>query len=130
MTGAPLDEVRVARITLAHLAEPGRRDLGVLVRSVGPVEALDRLRCGAVPGSLREATAARMSLVDPVRRAGRAVEQAARCGARIIVPEDEEWPACLDDLAAISLNDSDAVDRDTDPPHAIWLRGPGRLHEA
>jgi DNA processing protein len=123
------DDVRVARIALAHLAEPGRRDLGVLVRSVGPVEALARVRSGAVRESLREITAARVSTMDPGRLAARAVEHASRGGARIITPEDEEWPARLDDLVAISREDADSVDRDTDPPHAIWLRGPRELHE-
>jgi DNA processing protein len=123
------EDVRVARIALAHLAEPGRRDLGVLVRSVGPVEALARMRCGAVPSSLREATASRMATLDPVRLADRAVEQAARCSARIITPEDEEWPPRLDDLVGISRAGPDHVDRDTDPPQAVWLRGRPALHE-
>ncbi len=124
-----VDDVRVARIALAHLAEPGRRDLGVLVRSVGPVEALARLRRGAVVRSLREATAARLSSMDIERVVGRAVELAERGGARIIVPEDDEWPPRLEDLATIS-RDGDLVDRDTDPPQALWLRGPAKLREA
>ena len=124
------DDVRVARIVLAHLAEPGRRDLGLLVRSAGPTDALARVRSGAVPVSLREVTATRLSTVDPLRLATRALERAARCGARIITPEDEEWPATLDDLAAISRDGSGPIDRDTDPPQAVWLRGAPRLHEA
>lgn len=125
-----LDEVRVARIVLAHVAEPGRRDLGVLVRSVGPVEALARVRAGAVPASLREVTATRMSTLDPPELAARAMAEAERVGARIVTPEDDEWATRLDDLVAISRPVPDPVERDTDPPHCVWLRGPLSLREA
>lgn len=125
-----LDEVRVARIALAHLAEPGRRDLGVLVRQVGPVEALARVLAGAVPDSLRAVTAARMSRVDPDALAARAVAEAARAGARIVTPEDDEWSPRLHDLVVLSKPVADPVERDTDPPHCVWLRGPLHLREA
>jgi DNA processing protein len=125
-----LDEVRVARITLAHIAEPGRRDLGVLVRSVGPVAGLARVRAGTVPAALREVTAARLSTLDPLRLAQQALAEAARIGARIITPEDDEWPARLDDLVVLSRPVPDPVERDTDPPHCVWLRGPLHLREA
>jgi DNA processing protein len=127
---AVLDDVRVARITLAHLAEPGRRDLGVLVRSVGPVEALARVLSGALPASLRDVTAARMSRVDPDALATRAVAEAERVGARIVTPEDDEWSSRLDDLVVLSKPVRDPVERDTDPPHCVWLRGPLHLREA
>jgi len=119
----------MARIALAHVAEPGRRDLGVLVRAVGPVEALARVRSGAVPASLREVTAARMSTLDPPTLAARAVDDAARIGARIVTPEDDEWSARLDDLVVLSKPVADPVERDTDPPHCVWLRGPLVLRE-
>jgi DNA processing protein len=127
---AALDEVRVARITLAHLAEPGRRDLGVLVRSVGPVQALARALSGAVPESLRDVVAARLSRLDPTTLAARAVADAARVGARIVTPEDDEWSARLDDLVVLSKPVPDPIERDTDPPHCVWLRGPLHLREA
>jgi DNA processing protein len=126
----PPDEVRMARIVLAHLVEPGRRDLGVLARSVGPVEALARVRGGAVPESLHGVTAARMSTLDPDRLATRALNRAAKLDARIIIPEDEEWPPQLEDLVAISRATGESVDVNTDPPHALWLRGHWPLREA
>jgi DNA processing protein len=122
------DEMRLARIVLGHIAEPGRRDLGVLVRSIGPVAALRRLQAGRVPGPLRQATEGRLANVEPVRLAERALDLASRIGARIITPEDGEWPAQLDDLVAIS-RPGDAISRDTDPPHCIWLRGTWPLRE-
>jgi DNA processing protein len=125
------DPVRVARIALAHLAEPGRRDLGTLVRTVGPVEALQRLRAGDVPSGLRDAigSRARLTALEPATLAGRAEERAQRIGARIITPEDAEWPAQLEDLVGLSRAGSNAIARDTDPPHSIWLRGPLSLVE-
>jgi DNA processing protein len=123
------DEVRLARVALAHLAEPGRRDLGLLVRAVGPVEALRRIRAGVVTDELREAISARLDAMDPVRLAERALDLAVRIGARVITPEDGEWPAWLDDLARISQPVTDPVHRDTDPPLCMWLRGPLPLGE-
>jgi DNA processing protein len=67
--------------------------------------------------------------VDPRRLAECALEQTTKIGARIITPEDAEWPNQLDDLVAIS-RPGDAISRDTDPPHCLWLRGPGLLNEA
>jgi DNA processing protein len=125
-----IDEVRAARIVLAHLAEPGRRDLGELVRAVGPVEALARIRAGRVPAALREVTAARMSTLDLAEVPHRAVAEAARVGARIVTPEDDEWPAQLDELVVLSRPVADPVERDTDPPHCVWVRGPLALREA
>lgn len=125
------DPVRVARIALAHVAEPGRRDLGTLVRAVGPVEALRRLRAGDVPPALRDATAsrARLLVLDPATLASRAEERAERIGARIVTPEDPEWPVQLEDLVGLSRPGGNAIARDTDPPHSIWLRGPWSLAE-
>ncbi len=124
-----VDPVRAARIALALLVEPGNRALGVLTRSVGPVEALARVRSGAVPDEVRDVTRSRMSTMDPEQLVARELETAGRVGARIITPEDDEWPPQLEDLAAISQQGCGTVDRDTDPPHAIWLRGNWRLRE-
>ncbi len=121
--------MRMARVALAHLAEPGRRDLGLLVRAVGPVEALRRIRAGVVTDELRQAISARLKAVDPVRLAERALDHAAMIGARVITPEDGEWPARLDDLARISQPVTDPVHRNTDPPLCMWLRGPLPLGE-
>lgn len=123
-----IDEVRLARIVLGHIAEPGRRDLGVLIRSVGPVEGLQRLRAGTVPATLRQATEGRLAGMDPARCVDEALAVASKAGARIITPEDPEWPAQLDDLVAIS-RPGDAISRDTDPPHCLWIRGQWTLNE-
>jgi DNA processing protein len=126
------DEVRLARVALGCLAEPGNRELGVLVRQVGPLEGLDRLVKGYV--SERLAETARLRLTDHLDARDLArglLEGADRMAARAVTPEDPEWPAQLDDLARISrAADGRAVERDTDPPHCLWVRGDTALDEA
>ncbi len=123
-------DVRLARIALGHLVEPGSRDLGELVLAVGPVESLRRLRSGDVKDRLRDAASARLGAVDPNHLAEKALERADRLGARIITPEDGEWPHQLADLVHLSRDVPDPIQRDTYPPHCIWLRGPWPLAEA
>lgn len=125
------DQVRLARIALAHLIEPGSKDLAELVYLHGPVNALARLIHGEVTHALRAAAAPRLARVEPYRLAETARQRADRLGARIIIPEDDEWPHQLDDLARISrLGMGDSVHRDTYPPQCLWLRGSWRLDEA
>nr|WP_275941233.1 DNA-processing protein DprA [Planosporangium flavigriseum] len=114
------------------MAEPGNRELGVLVRQVGPAEALDRLLKGYVSERLAEAARLRLSdIIDAPDLARGLLDSADRMGARVVTPEDHEWPAQLDDLARISrASDGRAVDRDTDPPQCLWVRGDAPLNEA
>ena len=121
---------RAARITLAHLVEPGSRDLGELVLRIGPVEALRRLREGDVTDKLRNAASARLTATDPDSVARMALERADRLGVRIATPEDEEWPHQLSDLVHLSREVADAIQRDTYPPQCLWLRGPWPLAQA
>ena len=123
-------DVRRARIALGHLVEPGSRDLGELVLAVGPVEALRRLRSGDVKDRLWDVASARLGAVDPYHLAEKALDRADRLGARIITPEDGEWPHQLADLVHLSRDVPDPIQRDTYPPHCIWLRGPSPLAEA
>jgi DNA processing protein len=124
------DRIRLARIALGHLVEPGNRDLGILVDQIGAVEGLRRLRAGEVTSDLRDRSRQRVVGVDPDLLAERALARAERLGARIIVPEDDEWPAQLGDLALLSKDVKDPIQRNTYPPHCIWLRGPWRLADA
>lgn len=124
------DPVRMARIALGHLVEPGNRDLGVLVSEVGAVESLHRLRAGEVTEDLRGRSRHRIAGVDPELLAERALAHAERLGARIVIPEDDEWPAQLGDLVWLSRDVKDPIERDTYPPHCIWVRGPWRLADA
>lgn len=128
-SNATTDPVRLARIVLAHLVEPGRRDLGELVRAHGPIEALQRLTAGEVECGLRDDAAVRLAGTDPHRMAQSALRRAERLGVRIVTPEQDEWPARLDDLARISRETADPIQRDTDPPQGIWVRGRWPLGE-
>jgi DNA processing protein len=94
------------------------------------VEALERLRAGAVPDRLRAAVEARCGRADLTTVGDRALERAERLGVRIVTPDDDEWPAQLADLARISLDVADPIKRNRYPPHCLWLRGPWRLAEA
>jgi DNA processing protein len=126
------DAARLARATLAWLIEPGSRDLHELVAGDGPIRTLRRLVSGDLPaGTLRGAAEARLQAADPRRMAADALARARRLGARLVIPEDDEWPARLDDLAKISNPGAERrVDRDTLPPLCLWVRGPWPLAQA
>ncbi|GAA3284741.1 DNA-processing protein DprA [Dactylosporangium vinaceum] len=131
-----LSEEQKARMALAVLVEPGCRELGQLVRTVGPVEALECLvQERGISVALAGAARARLYLAG-VRKsqdvgtqlAQRMAERAEHIGARIITAADDEWPPALDDLVKASRTGS-ALRRDTDPPLCVWLRGPLRFAE-
>lgn len=125
------ERIRLARIALGHMVEPGSKDLGDTVAEVGVVEALRRLIAGTIPGRVCAAAAARARGIDPYHLARLAELRADRLGTRILTPEDPQWPGQLADLIRIS-NDasSDPVQRETYPPHCVWARGPWNLAEA
>jgi DNA processing protein len=122
--------VRLARIALGHLAEPGSRALGELVGRVGPVEAVRRLHRREVRGALGEVAARRLRTTDPYHLAEDALRLADRLGARIAVPEDREWPAQLEDLTRLRSTRPEPINQNTWPPHCLWLRGPWPLAQA
>jgi DNA processing protein len=116
------------------LVEPGCRELGALVRSVGAREALTRVvggygisagLAGAVQVRLRQAGVA--GAANPGEQIAEQMgELAERLGARIVTGVDDEWPRGLDDLVRAS-REGNMLRRDTDPPLCVWLRGPLRL---
>jgi DNA processing protein len=129
-------EERAARMALGMLVEPGSRELGVLVRSVGAPEALARavggygitpMLAGAVQARLRAAGVNGSPDVSG-RLAEQMEELAERLGARIITAAEEEWPQALDELVRAS-REGNMLRRDTDPPMCVWARGPLRLAE-
>ena len=127
-------EVRLARAWLSRAVEPGRGVVFDLVTELGPVEAARLLRsgeAGAVVGALAEAR----------RREDRAAEDladAGRLGARLVTPEDHEWP----DEAVRAMEIAYARERaerraglpaqdrvELAPPIALWVLGPARLDQ-
>ncbi|HEX5542163.1 MAG TPA: DNA-processing protein DprA [Micromonospora sp.] len=127
-----MGEIRLARTALTWLAEPGTRAVYDLVESDGPVAALQRLLAGEVPQrQLRAMVAARVAAGDPRRCAEVALARADRLGARLVVPEDEEWPTQVEDLIRLRLTNSDRkVDQETAPPLCLFVRGSWPLAEA
>ncbi|TFV83458.1 DNA-processing protein DprA [Blastococcus sp. CT_GayMR16] len=124
--------VRRARAWLSRVAEPGTIDFWRYVDDVGPVEAVRRLRTGRAPDRLRSIVGVRSgqdeSLADLAR--------AERCGARLVIPEDDEWPALpLHALTVAVSSEPDDHTKQSDrtlapvPPVALWVRGPARLDE-
>src|SRR3954447_7125312 len=108
------DEARVARATLLRVSEAATA-LVHHVRAHGVEATLADIRAGAlIPGVDVGALKTRLAEADGARD----LDQAAAVDARLVCPEDAEWPALLDDLARI---DADCF--------GLWVRGPERLDD-
>lgn len=105
MTGAGAE--REARVLLAASSEPGDESLAALVAEHGAVAVAKELLRGGLRIQPKAGHASARELLD-----GLEVRRQA-CGARVIVPEDAEWPSQLDDLTA--------------PPLALWVAGAANL---
>ncbi|SHG08872.1 DNA-processing protein DprA [Streptoalloteichus hindustanus] len=112
-------EVRTARAYLSRVAEPPAPALATLVTHVGPVLAAHLVRSGEVPPEVGKETDARRLVHQPEHD----LAAAAAAGARLVVPEDDEWPAWP--LAAFDL----ATARGLVAPLALWVRGRQPLSE-
>jgi DNA processing protein len=116
------EEVQLARAYLMRVAEPPAVALLEFVESVGPVEAAARVRAADVPSRVLVETSARRHL----DQAAGDLADAERAGARLVVPEDREWPA----WQLLSL--TAAVDRGqrwSGAPLGLWVRGVAPLSE-
>lgn len=129
---AAADPTRLARIALTWLAEPGTRAVYQMVRRYGPVETLDRLLAGQTPDQrLLTAVRARLTAGDPREVAATAMERAVRLGARVVTPEDDEWPIRVGDLERLPPASAERrVDRENAPPLCLWVRGGPSLASA
>jgi DNA processing protein len=123
-----VESALLARVALACLVEPGSHEMGALVDEHGPIETLARVRSGDVPPRLLAATSARHRAGDPLDVAMAMLDRTDRVGGRVITPDDDEWPAQLDDLRRISISGS-RINQDVYPPLCLWLRGPARLDD-
>jgi DNA processing protein len=131
-TGELHPGIRRARAWLSRVTEPGTIDFWRFVDAVGPVEAARQLRAGRAPERVRSLAGARAEQDETLAD----LRRAERCEARLIVPEDDEWPAlplhALTVAVAEEPNDprfqSDRTLAPV-PPIALWARGPGRLDE-
>ncbi|EWM16397.1 DNA-processing protein DprA [Kutzneria sp. 744] len=113
------DDARLARAYLLRVAEPPAPDMVSLVAGVGPVRAAEMVRSGEVD---TDETAARRHLDF----AARDLEEAAGRQTRLVIPEDEEWPAWqLLALANAAARDVPGMTE----PLGLWVRGRARLDE-
>ncbi|MGR7023389.1 DNA-processing protein DprA [Geodermatophilus sp. URMC 62] len=129
--GAAVPGLRRARAWLTRATEPGSVELWRWIDDVGPVAAVRALRAGTAPETARALVGVRAgddaSLAD--------LRRAERCGARLVVPEDDEWPALpLHSLTVAVVSRAGEVeqsDRTTAlvPPVGLWVRGAARLDE-
>ena len=136
LAGDPVDPaVRRARAWLTRALEPGSVAAWRFVEQAGPVAAVRELRAGAAPADVQALVGARAAedgSAEDLRRAD-------RCGARLVVPEDDEWPAlALQCLVVATARvpvdgrvDGRVPDRTTTlvPPLGLWVRGERRLDE-
>jgi DNA processing protein len=130
--GETVPTVRRARAWLSRVAEPGTIDFWRYIDDVGPVDAVRRMRAGSAPERFRAIVGARVgqdeSLADLAR--------AERCGARLVIPEDDEWPALPLHALTVATSRESADHRVQPdrtlapvPPVALWVRGPARLDQ-
>lgn len=113
----------IAYVAWNVMAEPGDGVAGALVSALGPVEALQLARTGdwasaAVAGreadrpaygELRDGRRRWLTRLEP-DRIHEAMRTARRCGARLVLPGDDEWPERVSDLGS-------------HVPLALWVRG-------
>jgi DNA processing protein len=120
---------RFARATWTGIAEPGDRTAGLVVAALGAADALEAvvtrwpapqwaaavLRAGVdgVPESEFQQAIERWQPRLKSATALLALRQAARYGARLLVPHAGGWPAGMDDLGLHA-------------PPALWMRGTDR----
>ncbi|GAA4530918.1 DNA-processing protein DprA [Amycolatopsis samaneae] len=117
-----VESERKARAYLLRVAEPPAPGLVGFVGAHGPVVAAERVRRGDCPPKVREETSARREY----DRADHDLARAAAAGARLVVPEDEEWPAWP--LHSLTLAAARGV-QGSSPPLALWVRGELSLAE-
>jgi DNA processing protein len=107
---------RIARAVLLRVTEPASAAFVRHVRTVGCIQAVEDIRRGVPIGNV-DVCALQQRMLDASGE--RDLEAAARLGARLVCPGDDEWPYGLEDLVS---RDAECL--------AIWVRGPLSLRAA
>ncbi len=117
-----MDNYRLERVARAYLMEvteePGLA-VKAFVAEVGAVEAAARVHRGDVPEKVGVETSERRLDAEMLR--DHAMEE--RLGARLVIPEDSEWPGKL----LSGLGRSYLEDGRLGTPLGLWVRGTGRV---
>ncbi|HJQ46452.1 MAG TPA: DNA-processing protein DprA [Amycolatopsis sp.] len=123
LTRDSFGDERLARAYLLRVAEPPAAALAAFIEEVGPTAAALAVRAGECPKCIADETAARRA----VDCAEKDLFLGQEIGARLVIPEDEEWPAwpllCLANAERRGI-------RSAAMPIALWVRGDIRLDEA
>jgi DNA processing protein len=116
MTSPAGEDVLLARAYLMRVAEPPAFALHAFVDVVGPVEAAALVSDGEVPEAVHHETEARshIDLAEDDLATGEKV------GARLVVPEDPDWPAWP--LLCLGVP-ADRAARGSGQPLGLWMRG-------
>jgi DNA processing protein len=121
MTGE--DPRRLARAYLLRVAEPPAPALAAFVAEHGALAAAKLVREADCPPKVRDETRARHGVILVEHD----FAKATAAGARLVTPEDSEWPAWP--LLSLSVAGDRGV-AGMAPPLALWVRGPARLDKA
>lgn len=105
---------RAMRLALSCVVEGG----DPAVAEVAAVSGIEAAWRQVADGRFGQGLAGRADQLD----LDQALARGSRCGARFVVPGDEEWPERLGDLRYC-----DEVQRRGGVPFGLWLRGPGHL---
>ena len=117
-----MTDERHAWAYLSRVVEPPCAEVNSLVSQVGPDEAAERVRRGAVSAELAERTEARREL----DRAADDLDRIDRVGGRLITPVDDEWPLIpFVSFAGVELRRHPAGIA----PLVLWAIGTARLDE-
>ncbi|MFE6611972.1 DNA-processing protein DprA [Amycolatopsis sp. NPDC057786] len=105
------DDIVRARLFLMRATEPPTQSVGAYTAVHGPVDAADRIRAGCAP----PAVLAEVVQPEPDLRGDLVALEAGH--ARLLTPEDDNWPSAAHDLAASG----------TGAPLGLWVRGDPQL---
>lgn len=94
-----------SRVALSRLSEPGDEEMAGWVERFGAPEVLAQIRSARLASNRLAQYQVRLDTADVEVD----LDLAARAGARLLVPGDDEWPAQVDDLDA--------------PPLLLWVSG-------
>lgn len=116
------NDVRLALAYLSRVAEPPCPELADLVNRVGPTEAAERVKKGAVDQGIARRSEARRG----IDCAAADLDLLDRRGGRLITSDDDEWPL----LSLVAFAGVDHRRRpQAHPPLALWVVGPTRLDD-
>lgn len=116
-----IERIRVARTVLAylmvHVPAAHAEELHALAVFLGPVEALSMLTSSEMSNRDREKCLGDMTAEQLRAHVHTVGDTTRRTGARVLIPEDVDWPARLDDLSRVEYTAAPSS------AMCLWVRG-------